>query len=190
MSGFVPLISFNLGCPCLKPREIFLSGFSAHWVTMEIPTISAHRVLRTQHVCLLFQSQAWVGKLFLGWPSWYPEPSFPRSPICTAASTNAPQVQADSTTWTGLATGTVPSNTPDLHLLPNVKLPPAFYQLIPLPTLFSSFCPSLTDRIWHYSWETVQRNSRNITHKSVSSEIILPCRYVKINTGLWSKHIK
>lgn len=136
MSGFVPLISFSLGCPCLKPCEIFLSSFSAHWVTMEIPTISAHRVLKSQHVYLLFQRRAWVGKL--GWPPWCPELSLSRSPIYTAASTKAPP--SPGRLYHLCRTGHRHCSFQHPRPPPpsNVKLPsPACYQLIPLPTLFS-----------------------------------------------------
>ena len=84
-----PPISFIFGCPCLKPCEIFLRGLSAHRVTMEIPAIPAHGVPGNP-APLLFQSQAWVGKLLLGWPLWYPELSFPRYPIHSAAPTKPP----------------------------------------------------------------------------------------------------
>ena len=84
---------------------------------MEIPTISAHRALRSQHVSLLFQSRAWVGKLFLGWPSWYPEPSFPKAPICNAVSTKAPPSPGRLHHLCRTGHRHCPSNTPDLHLL-------------------------------------------------------------------------
>lgn len=115
---------------------------------MEIPTISAHRALRSQHVSLLFQSRAWVGKLFLGWPSWYPEPSFPKAPICTADSTKAPPSPGRLHHLCRTGHRHCSFQHPRPPPPSNVKRPsPASYQLIPLPTLFSLLfvLPSLAE---------------------------------------------
>lgn len=105
---------------------------------MEIPTISAHRALAPTRFALLFQSRAWVGKLSLGWPSWYLSPASLRPHLYCCLNQGTPKPRETPPPGTGHRHCSFQHPRPPPPS--NVKRPsPASYQLIPLPTLFLFF---------------------------------------------------